>query len=468
MWMDGMNWKIAIAAVAWALSVWSVQATGESYKDLLASDPAFAASEAKRHELASNETNSKNNVINQTRSDVANIHDETNSSNWNFSINGDQNNGSFNLGVAGQKWGIGLQGSKNEQKDSSVEQIALTPGLILTPGQDSALSRVIENGVIKLSLVRSEIEHATSTDFNETAEGLEFIMNLKLALKQVAVSYSKHNLDISNGEDLPTTSVINGNNVQSMNLSEDVETGGIQLLFGIVDNLDLLLRHRQNSLWNSSTGGAFQYRFNDDFSFTYDIEKTSNFSGSTEQKIQTATMDYNNGGFRASLWARDNGIDTEPYAQLSYSIAPKWMNPNSPRKSDWGRLDNNVTTPVWTATHTHPDAITTKVWSETPATPTVTATPNQAPTAVGDAITIQFWNNWNLNVLTNDTDPDGDTLTLVNVTSGTPGLNIAGFNATWNVSIDAATTPGNYTISYVTRDPDGLTANGNIAVTITP
>ena len=99
------------------------------------------------------------------------------------------------------------------------------------------------------------------------------------------------------------------------------------------------------------------------------------------------------------------------------------------------------------------------------ATITVTVV-NQAPTAVADSGTVALGSNAVVSVLANDTDPEGDTLTVTGVTApshGTATIN-SGTTVTYaTVGGSTATDHFNYTIS----DGHGNTATAAVTMTIT-
>ena len=91
---------------------------------------------------------------------------------------------------------------------------------------------------------------------------------------------------------------------------------------------------------------------------------------------------------------------------------------------------------------------------------------NRGPTAVNDAFTIDCAAPITFNVLANDTDPDGDALTITSVS--TPGKGTAVIAAGRIVYTPAATTCGGATDSftYSISDGRGGTATATVAVTI--
>lgn len=91
--------------------------------------------------------------------------------------------------------------------------------------------------------------------------------------------------------------------------------------------------------------------------------------------------------------------------------------------------------------------------------PQPVANPNTATTAEDTPVTV--------NVLANDTHPEGDTLTIVSatVTSGSGAASFDGPNITFT---PAANWNGTATVSYVIEDENGDTDTSTLTVTVTP
>src|SRR6185436_12249209 len=106
-------------------------------------------------------------------------------------------------------------------------------------------------------------------------------------------------------------------------------------------------------------------------------------------------------------------------------------------------------------------------------TATVTVTVNnvnEQPIATDDAATVAEDSTDNIiNVLTNDTDPDGDTLTITTVGTGSQGgmIEIAE-GATSIRYTPAADVFGTETFTYTISDGNGGSATATVTVTITP
>jgi len=95
----------------------------------------------------------------------------------------------------------------------------------------------------------------------------------------------------------------------------------------------------------------------------------------------------------------------------------------------------------------------------------VAAGSNRAPTPVADTATANFQTPLTINVLANDTDPDGGALTLVSATQPATGGSTAVQGATV-VFTPAAGFSGASTFSYTVADPQGATGSATVAVTV--
>ena len=97
---------------------------------------------------------------------------------------------------------------------------------------------------------------------------------------------------------------------------------------------------------------------------------------------------------------------------------------------------------------------------------TVNAAPNQPPIAVNDAVTTPSGTPVTIDALANDSDPDGDPLTIASV--GTPTLGSATITNNRVVYTPAAGVAGVDTFNYTINDGRGGTATATITVTIAP
>jgi VCBS repeat-containing protein len=98
-------------------------------------------------------------------------------------------------------------------------------------------------------------------------------------------------------------------------------------------------------------------------------------------------------------------------------------------------------------------------------TVTVTAV-NDAPTAVADSTTVAEDGSVNVPVLSNDTDPENDTLSVTAVTQGAHGAVVINPDKTVKYT-PVANYNGSDTFTYTISDGNGGTATGTVTVTVT-
>ena len=91
---------------------------------------------------------------------------------------------------------------------------------------------------------------------------------------------------------------------------------------------------------------------------------------------------------------------------------------------------------------------------------------NLSPIVAPDSVTTAFNTAATIAVLANDTDPDGDTLSISSVTNGTNGtVLISGTNAVYTPNAGFV---GSDSFTYMASDGKGGTATGTVSVTVNP
>ena len=85
----------------------------------------------------------------------------------------------------------------------------------------------------------------------------------------------------------------------------------------------------------------------------------------------------------------------------------------------------------------------------------VTEPPNNIPNAVEDVATVDFDKTVTVNVLANDTDSDGDTLTVQSIIQ--PSVGTATLNTDGSIFFDPQNNVGSISISYTVTDSRGGT-----------
>ena len=106
------------------------------------------------------------------------------------------------------------------------------------------------------------------------------------------------------------------------------------------------------------------------------------------------------------------------------------------------------------------------------ATVTVTVTAsNQAPVARDDARSTDEDTSVSINVLANDSDPDGDAISIVEVTDPANGTAVVTGTVATGLAIEYTPAPdvsGTDTFTYTIADEEGSTATATVTVTVTP
>ena len=91
--------------------------------------------------------------------------------------------------------------------------------------------------------------------------------------------------------------------------------------------------------------------------------------------------------------------------------------------------------------------------------------PNNAPTANNDTATTSVFNSIAIDVLANDTDEDGDELTLTGVNATFSGGNAVIENN--QILYTAGSVPGGFSMAYTVQDEYGKTSEGTVAIAVT-
>ena len=92
---------------------------------------------------------------------------------------------------------------------------------------------------------------------------------------------------------------------------------------------------------------------------------------------------------------------------------------------------------------------------------------NNAPVANEDSATTPILSTITIDVLANDTDEDGDALTLTNVNAAFSGGQAVIDEETNTIIYTAASVPGGFSLTYTVRDEYGKTSEGIVNITVT-
>jgi len=382
--------KAGIALIGASIAGGASADSGVSYKDWAKDNPR-EASRILANNSAQPEALLAQSVIETgelTKTQVAEIQRElTGKNSFSYDVKGADDYLQADASYTYRNLGLGVQLIDTD----NVNQFSITGGAGLTFGESHALSRVIENGQIKVSLVESEVKNALA-NFDETGVGVELIINLKNALfKQATLSHSNHSINITDGSDrfrvvgidtqISVSNRSNGSqNIQTTtvdtttnevrNVSEDVTQTGIQVLLSLSEDLDVVLGYAKDSLGQSLSSAELEYQINRAWSVNAKREETRRFSGNEVQDVNTATLNYTKGKWSGFVGVRDNGFNTEPFAGIQYrtTFGDHSTSRKSIRRSS--RVGSSLTSPVRTATEIHTNAISQETRSTTQTTVT--------------------------------------------------------------------------------------------------
>lgn len=96
------------------------------------------------------------------------------------------------------------------------------------------------------------------------------------------------------------------------------------------------------------------------------------------------------------------------------------------------------------------------------------STPNEAPVTVSDTVTLNYDETVLLDVLANDSDPEGGTLTLIDAfTEGSPGISVSVEDNQVRLTPDDFAEARPVTVFYTVEDEEGATGFERILVDIT-
>ncbi|MCH8856460.1 MAG: tandem-95 repeat protein, partial [Proteobacteria bacterium] len=163
--------------------------------------------------------------------------------------------------------------------------------------------------------------------------------------------------------------------------------------------------------------------------------------------------------------ASDDGLP-DPPAALTYAWSTL-SGPGSVSFSPNGTAGSDISTATFPAAGSYVLSVLVSdgTLASAPATVSVTVNPaNGAPNAVDDSATTDEDTPVTVDVLANDSDPEGDTLTVTAVTQGTNGSVVAGGgtvtytpDADWN---------GTDSFTYTIGDGNGGADTGTVTVTV--
>lgn len=199
---------------------------------------------------------------------------------------------------------------------------------------------------------------------------------------------------------------------------------------------------------------------------TLTLKDTANFDPDAEDDSATTAFNIE---VEIDVLANDSDLEGDTLQITSFSAPTQG---GTVRIEDQGTNDTSDDTLVYTplagfeGTDTFTYLIGDGNGGEDTASVSVTveAQPNQAPDAVNDTASTGFDTPLTINVLSNDTDPDGDTLSITEVTQGTNGsVAIDGTNVVYTPN---AGFEGSDSFTYTISDGNGGEDTATVTVTV--
>ncbi len=180
-------------------------------------------------------------------------------------------------------------------------------------------------------------------------------------------------------------------------------------------------------------------------SLTFTVSK----SGSTSQTYSVNWSTANGSALSGSDYTGNSGVLSFTGSQASRTITIPTINNNIYEQTETFYV--NLTAASSGATITDSQGAGTIADDEVPNTPPV-ANPNSYAHSCAAAV---------YNVVANDTDADGDAISMVSV-SGPLGATVSG---TTSISVQGTTQAGTYVINYTIQDIHGATASSSLTLT---
>lgn len=184
-------------------------------------------------------------------------------------------------------------------------------------------------------------------------------------------------------------------------------------------------------------------------------------SGSTTQTLSVGYATSNGSGAADSDYHRVSGTATFLPGQTSATVAV-------------GTIADGLAEPAETVimTLSGPTGGATLAPQGNPATGTINSssaqppppapTGNSPPVANPDSASFVIWQGGMIDVLSNDTDPNGNLPLVLKSVSGSSYASVSGSSVRWS----ATGRNGVYTLTYVVADSQGATATGTLTVTV--
>ena len=178
----------------------------------------------------------------------------------------------------------------------------------------------------------------------------------------------------------------------------------------------------------------------------------------------TRTLSFEDGVYRFQARA-DDGIRLYLDGEL---IVDKWQDSagDTTYKVEWPVSSGQHTLRVEYYDHTG-QALVKVWWKRVADLPTPTPAPNHPPVAVDDSATTDQGTPVTIKVLANDTDPDGDVLTVTAFSATSKqGGNVSCTDAGWCTYTPLPTFVGSDSFTYVVSDGKGGASTGTVTVLV--
>ena len=282
----------------------------------------------------------------------------------------------------------------------------------------------------------------------------------------------------------PNTAPVAGNDLYSV--SEDTN-GSANAALGVLQNDSdadgdpltvSLVSDVSNGTLTLNSDGSFSYRGNADFngtdSFTYEV---SDGRGGTDQAtaqitvfpvnddpvaVDDAVVTAEDNAVNVAVLSNDSDVDGDT---LSVASATNGSNGTTTVEAD------GTITYTPDANFNGTDSFTYTIsdgngGTDTAAVAVTVTSVNNAPVAVDDAVVTAEDNAVNVAVLSNDSDVDGDTLSVASATNGSNGTTTVEADGTITYTPDANFN-GTDSFTYTISDGNGGTDTAAVAVTVT-
>jgi len=92
---------------------------------------------------------------------------------------------------------------------------------------------------------------------------------------------------------------------------------------------------------------------------------------------------------------------------------------------------------------------------------------NQPPVAVDDLISTEQDDSIRFRPMDNDSDPDGDSISLVSVSQPSSGTAVVNGNSGWVIYTPDAGFTGTDSYTYTIEDSNGVAATGTVTIDVT-